>query len=598
MASPFVSSLVKDYGVHGSKQFGENGAVEFTSQGLAQGETRKVEGYLTGLFARAMRGLSRENVIEYMNNIFNCSDKTSDDISDLVAMIFHTRECRGDGKGERDVFYHLLMDLYKYSPQTTMALLELVPDYGYWKDFQNMIKLTYEQNMDELRSSIYKVWVSQLKSDIESLNVRGDNISLAAKYFPKEGRSLDKKYKVCEQIARIYFDDYQTLKETILKRMRKEVISPLTKEIGIIERMMSNNEWDKIKFNLVPGRCLSINRKAFMNVKKDNSQRSEEETRIQCSKNFSQHMNRAKNGEAVVHGKQMFLHELVNMYMYGGYSMNVKQLSADENLMINAQWNDHRSHYVEMIKNGSGLDRTMVLADFSGSMSGDPIKVAASLAIMISSLLPKPWKNKFISFEAQPQVLEIPDGDLYNKVDYVMKSPWGGNTDFIAAIEMILKVGIDHKLNRDQMPDKLIVVSDMQFDSANHSARWNGYDLLNSWGGNNINNDLNNKTTHDWIKNAFREAGLSICGEPWEAPKMVYWNVRESTGGYPVQCDTPNTQLLSGYSLDLLKLVLDNGDPDNLKKDTPYDTFVKAVRNEKYDPIRKIIDDISEKPYF
>ena len=175
-----------------------------------------------------------------------------------------------------------------------------------------------------------------------------------------------------------------------------------------------------------------------------------------------------------------------------------------------------------------------------------------------------------------------------------MNSPWGGNTDFIAAIQLILKVGIDNKLKREEMPDKLIVVSDMQFDSACKYDRYGDYSEFNYWGGKNTNMDMKNNTTHDWIRTAFDKAGRQICGEPWEPPKMVYWNVNDRSGGFPVQSDTPNTQMLAGYSLSLLKLVLDNGDLDSMKKDTPYETMLKAVRNERYDPVRRIVDDINE----
>lgn len=598
MASPFVSSMVNDFGIYGSKQLGENGAVEFTASGLATGETRKSEGYLTAMFSKVMRNVSQSVIEEYVDNFMRSKDWTRDDLNDLFSLVFHTRECRGDGKGERDVFYHFIFVLYKYYPNTVKSLLELVPDYGYWKDFQNMIRMTYEDDNNEtmeFRNTVYKIWVDQLKMDVGVLRTKGGDISLASKYFPKEGRSLDKKYRVCEQMARMYFNDYQTLKETILKRMRKEVISPLTKEIGIIERMMSNNEWDNIKFNLVPGRCLSINRKAFMNVKKDNSQRSSDETRIQCSKNYCIHMSEAMEGKAVVHGKQMFLYELISMYMKcNNFTCRLNNLRSEEDMMVNAQWNDHKKYYEDMIKGGSGLDRTMVLADFSGSMTGDPMKVAASMAIMVSSLLPKPWRNKFISFESRPQLLEIPEGGLYEKLNYVLNSPWGGNTDFIAAIQLILKVGIDNKLKREEMPDKLIVVSDMQFDSACKYDRYSDYSEFNYFSGRNNTIDMKNKTTHDWIRSAFENAGRQICGEPWEPPKMVYWNVSDRNGGFPVQSDTPNTQMLAGYSLSLLKLVLDNGDLKSMKKDTPYETMLKAVRNERYDPVRRVVNDVNE----
>ena len=181
-------------------------------------------------------------------------------------------------------------------------------------------------------------------------------------------------------------------------------------------------------------------------------------------------------------------------------------------MMVNAQWNDHKKYYEDMIKGGSGLDRTMVLADFSGSMAGDPLKVAASMAIMVSSILPKPWRNKFISFESRPQLLEIPEGGLYEKLNYVLNSPWGGNTDFIAAIQLILKVGIDNKLKREEMPDKLIVVSDMQFDSACKCDRYGDYSEFNYWGGKNTNMDMKNNTTHDWIRVPIRLGRLVSHG--------------------------------------------------------------------------------------
>ena len=45
---------------------------------------------------------------------------------------------------------------------------------------------------------------------------------------------------------------------------------------------------------------------------------------------------------------------------------------------------------------------------------------------------------------------------------------------------------------------------------------------------------------------AFYKAGMQVCGAPWTPPTIVYWNVRD-TGGFPVQSNTPNTQMLSGF---------------------------------------------------
>ena len=64
-------------------------------------------------------------------------------------MIFHTRDCRGDGKGERQVFYSLIWHLYHYVPKTTLELMKLVPEYGYWKDFQNMVQLCFTNRVEQ-----------------------------------------------------------------------------------------------------------------------------------------------------------------------------------------------------------------------------------------------------------------------------------------------------------------------------------------------------------------------------------------------------------------------------------------------------------------
>ena len=51
----------------------------------------------------------------------------------------------------------------------------------------------------------------------------------------------------------------------------------------------------------------------------------------------------------------------------------------------------------------------------------------------------------------------------------MQRSPWGSNTNFEMAMEKILQVAVEAKLNPENIPD-LIVFSDMQFDVARSSA--------------------------------------------------------------------------------------------------------------------------------
>ena len=92
-----------------------------------------------------------------------------------------------------------------------------------------------------------------------------------------------------------------------------------------------------------------------------------------------------------------------------------------------------------------------------------------------------------------------------------------------------------------------------------------------------------------------------MCGEPYAAPRIIFWNLRGSGIGCPASADWPNTQLLSGFSPALLKLVLSGADvvgdeeeveqPDGTIKmvrsgPTPKQTLRKALDDEVFDAVR------------
>mmetsp|Transcript_7015 Transcript_7015/g.4151 ORF Transcript_7015/g.4151 Transcript_7015/m.4151 type:complete len:224 (-) Transcript_7015:70-741(-) len=180
---------------------------------------------------------------------------------------------------------------------------------------------------------------------------------------------------------------------------------------------------------------------------------------------------------------------------------------------------------------------------------------------------------------------------LYEKVQHLKRAPWGMNTNFEKATEMILKIAVDAQLEPEDIPD-LIVFSDMQFDSA-RSHRNEEYE-----------------TMHERIVRRFKEEGLRVCGREWPAPHIVYWNLRGNTNGFPVQGDTPNVTMLSGFSPSLLKLLL-NGDPlmteeeeddmvvlgeggNTKKKKNPYTTVRKALDDEDYNLVRRVLSESDE----
>jgi len=220
--------------------------------------------------------------------------------------------------------------------------------------------------------------------------------------------------------------------------------------------------------------------------------------------------------------------------------------------------------------------------DVSGSMSGRPMEAAIGLGILVSELAAPAFRDRVITFESQPRWVSLAGRrGVAAKVAELQRAPWGGSTNFAAACEMILRTAEEAKLKPDEVPD-LIVFSDMQFDCAGgYGSRW--------------------ETHLERLTRRFAEVGTRVCGEPYAPPRIVFWNLRGDTYGYPAQADTPNVQMLSGYSPALLKLVLTGADlvadevevvgPDGKVRvvregPTPAETLRQALDDAAFDPVR------------
>ena len=108
---------------------------------------------------------------------------------------------------------------------------------------------------------------------------------------------------------------------------------------------------------------------------------------------------------------------------------------------------------------------------------------------------------------------------------------WGGSTNLRKVFDLILADAIISELKPDQMISTLIIFTDMQFDSVCHDS----------------------ESTFDYAHNIYEAHGYPL-------PKIVCWNLRTSvTKSLPITADSTNYVMLSGFSAELLKHIL-NGD--------------------------------------
>jgi hypothetical protein len=169
---------------------------------------------------------------------------------------------------------------------------------------------------------------------------------------------------------------------------------------------------------------------------------------------FREWKNGLKTGDTKVNAKQLHPHELIREIRTKGF--------ADE--VATAQWNVLED---EVRKLGS-LKDTVVVVDTSSSMHSPnylPFDIACAMGLIISSVVEGPFHNNVITFNTIPQFVEINDGDIGDRFSQIARIPWGGSTNLQATFEMILNKGKLANLKNEDMPKRIIIVSDMQFNA-------------------------------------------------------------------------------------------------------------------------------------
>ena len=194
-------------------------------------------------------------------------------------------------------------------------------------------------------------------------------------------------------------------------------------------------------------------------------------------------------------------------------------------------------------------------------MSGDPMNAAIALGIRVAdkSLLGK----RVMTFSSQPTWVNLTgQTNFIDMVSVLRNADWGMNTNFAAALNMILDSIISQKLTPDDVEDMVLAIfSDMQMDQA----------------------DRNSVSLMETIETQYAEAGKRLWGKPFKTPHILFWNLR-STSGFPTLSTNKNCSMMSGFSPALLNLFCDEG-LDALQSCTPWSLFNKSLDNTRYQPL-------------
>ena len=615
-----------------SRILGENGAPELTAKGVGEP--------LVALFFKLVRGMPEATLCELMAACTKAGSASS--YADVVVLAFQSRATRGMGKGEKDLFYRMLA---KLPEEAVLATLPLVPHFGYYKDYLLLMKT--EGMSQAIKDRALSLMAEALLRDENELEAaaqaeRTPTLTLAAKYAPREGCHFDKGLGAAKKLAAALYGDANP---AAARRKYRKLVSRLNAALGTTEVLMAAQRWDEIEFGRVASLCLQRQRKAFLNeTLKGSLSAADDETGNRHPDNPARVAARRalraallEKGAKGVNGKALQPHEIARKCM-GHMSSTVE---AD---LMHAQWESLRQGVIDTLaaaaaareaaaeaaaadaaaaSGGGGalaamgalraglprhvdLGKLVPLVDVSGSMHGTPMEAAIALGILVSELSHPAFRHRALTFESRPNWVDLSGcAKIADKVRCLQAAPWGGSTNFEAACEMILQAAQAARLKPDEVPD-LIVFSDMQFNQANGG----GCGYYGGYGGG-YGGGCNWETHHERLTRRFAEVGRAVCGEPYAAPRIIYWNLRGDTAGFPAAADAPNTQLLSGFSPSLLKLVLSGKDivadekevtmPDGTVKlvregPTPAETVRAALDDEAFDAVRLALAAVKHGP--
>jgi hypothetical protein len=490
-------------------------------------------------------------------------------LSLLYRIIGQTRDII-DGKGEYALAYMMVRVWHKFYPELSKFALKCFVtldnkdshQYGSWKDLKYFCEYCRNQG-DNIDCPLILYSVSlineQIKKDFNNILYDVNSISLAAKWVPREKSKFSWLYKA---LATEYFhefldtaknDDQERKAILKCKTEYRKVLSTLNRYIDTTQIKQCDQTWQHIDFNKVTSITLAKQKKAFLNIKNNGESRyADNFDRIECANNFKAHIQRAVKGEVEMKGKRIgmadFTKQALNLLNY--YDNKV------ERDLLNSQWRDNSSQ-------NSALGKMIAMVDVSCSMEGDPMNTAISLGIRIAekSILGK----RIMTFSAKPSWINLePYDDFISQVEVIKNADWGMNTNFYAAIDLILDAIIQNKMRPEDVQDMvLVILSDMQMDNCDN---------------------CNKQTLYETMKTKYELAGIRVNGLPYKPPHILFWNLR-STSGFPTLSNQPNASMMSGFSPSLLNLFCEQG-LNALQSCTPWSLLIQSLENKRY----KIMD--------
>ena len=433
--------------------------------------------------------------------IRNFSLALLEDPARAMKILFWVRDVRG-GAGERQIFRDVMKFLAEDHTDFLRKNIPYISEFGRWDDLLTLVGTKLETEA-----------LTQIRWGLDAKN------GLCSKWMPRKGPIAAK---------------LRTFMEMSPKQYRKTLVE-LT---HVVETQMCANEWENIEFGKLPSVASARYQKAFW-------KRNEE--------GYKSYIASLQKGEAKINAGAIYPYDVTKSLQRGNSDVAIEQWKALPNYMDGSE------------------DRILPVVDVSGSMQASAggnknvscMDVSISLGLYISERNTGSFKDAFVSFSAEPK-LHILKGNLRDRFAQLQRAEWGYNTNLVKVFDLVLDQATKHSVPESEMPTKILILSDMEFDKATETVSgWEKTHIATKW----------DATAQEMIEQKYADAGYKV-------PAIVYWNIQSRGNNIPVAFDKTGTALISGFSPSILKSVVkgDITSPQGIMDETIMSPRYEAIQ--------------------
>lgn len=433
------------------------------------------------------------------NHVQNVTDvflrALSEDRDMAVRILLHARDIR-QGMGERAVGRSLIQTAMTHLTQEeNLRIMRKVPEMGRWDDMLVYFGTAYQDDS-------FQMILAGLDNPATA--------SLVAKWLPREKKGNKQFVHAFCKFSGLTRVEYRKL------------CSQLS---NTVEQKLCAKDYAAINFSQVPSVASARYQKLFHKVDGERYR----EWIAELAKPVEKRAVDVKVNAGAVYPYDV-----------------MKSLERGDSNVAQAQW-DALPDYL-----AGSEENILCMSDVSGSMTTEQfgavnaLDIGVSLTMYCAERNNGIFKDQALIYSTNPSFIEL-TGSLAARQRQMMKHVEYGSTDIQAAFNLILETAVNNNLEQKELPTKVIIFSDMEFNSVA------GYN-----------------TNLEAIRQQYERAGYVV-------PQLVFWHLATRVRKAQATTNDSGVAIVSGFSPAILKAVLGGSDL------TPLGVVERAVMVPRYD---------------